>query len=255
VTDDGAAGAERTSGMAPGYRRILLKMSGELLGDPGGSGISVDRVHRLAEDLQVLHARGVQIGLVVGGGNIFRGAIGTTRGIDRVTGDHMGMLATVINSLAVQDALEKHGVPACVMSALRIEAVAEPYVRRDAIRRLEAGQVVIVSAGTGNPFFTTDTAGVLRAIELGCDVIIKGTKVDGVYDDDPARNPAARRFDRLSYRDVLSRDLKVMDATAISLSRENDLPIIVFDISRRGDLLRIVEGEPVGTRVAKGDGA
>jgi len=241
--------------MSVKYRRILLKMSGELLGGSGESGISVDRVHSLAEDLQVLHGRGVQIGLVVGGGNIFRGAQGTTRGIDRVTGDHMGMLATVINSLAVQDALEKHGVPACVMSALRIEAVAEPYVRRDAIRRLEANQVVIVSAGTGNPFFTTDTAGVLRAIEMGCDVVLKGTKVDGVYDDDPARNPAARRFERLTYRDVLSRDLKVMDATAISLSRENDLPIIVFDISRRGDLMRIVEGESVGTLVWKGDGA
>jgi uridylate kinase len=237
------------------YRRILLKMSGELLAGAGESGISVDRVHALAEDLQVLHGRGVQIGLVVGGGNIFRGAQGTSRGIDRVTGDHMGMLATVINSLAVQDALEKHGVPACVMSALRIEAVAEPYVRRDAIRRLEAHQVVICSAGTGNPFFTTDTAGVLRAIELGCDVILKGTKVDGVYDDDPVRNPAAQRFERLSYRDVLARDLKVMDATAISLSRENNLPIIVFDINRKGDLLRLIEGEPVGTVVGKEDGA
>ena len=234
------------------YRRILLKMSGELLGGQGESGINVDRVHVLAEDLKVLHERGIQIGLVVGGGNIFRGTQGMTRGIDRVTGDHMGMLATVINSLAVQDALEKHGVAACVMSALRIESVAEPYVRRDAMRRLESGQVVIVAAGTGNPFFTTDTAGVLRAIELGADVVLKGTKVDGVYDDDPAKNPSAKRFESLSYRDVLNRDLKVMDATAISLSRENDLPIVVFDVTRRGDLLRIVEGEPVGTLVAKG---
>jgi uridylate kinase len=234
------------------YRRILLKMSGELLGHPVESGISVERVHVLAQDLKVLSQRNVQIGLVVGGGNIFRGSQGTTRGIDRVTGDHMGMLATVINSLAVQDALEKHGVPACVMSALRIESVAEPYVRRDALRRLEAGQVVIVAAGTGNPFFTTDTAGVLRAIELNAEVILKGTRVDGVYDDDPEKNPSAKRFATLSYRDVLTRDLKVMDATAISLSRENGLPIIVFDVTRRGDLLRIVEGEPVGTLVAKG---
>lgn len=234
------------------YRRILLKMSGELLGGQGESGINVDRVHLLAEDLKVLHERNIQIGLVVGGGNIFRGTQGMTRGIDRVTGDHMGMLATVINSLAVQDALEKHGVPACVMSALRIESVAEPYVRRDAMRRLEAGQVVIVAAGTGNPFFTTDTAGVLRAIELGADVILKGTKVDGVYDDDPVKNPAAKRFDSLTYRDILTRNLRVMDATAISLSQENDLPIVVFDVTRRGDLLRIVEGQPVGTLVAKG---
>ncbi len=235
------------------YRRILLKMSGELLGGAAESGISVERVHTLAEDLQVLHQLGVQIGLVVGGGNIFRGSIGETRGIDRVSGDHMGMLATVINSLAVQDALEKHGVPASVMSALRIESVAEPYVRRDALRRLDAGQVVIVAAGTGNPFFTTDTAGVLRAIELGAEVLLKGTKVDGVYDDDPAKNPAAKRFNTLTYREVLNRDLKVMDATAISLSRENELPIIVFDISRRGDLLRIVQGESVGTWVGKGE--
>jgi len=234
------------------YRRILLKMSGELLGGQGESGINVDRVHVLAEDLKVLHDRNIQIGLVVGGGNIFRGTQGMARGIDRVTGDHMGMLATVINSLAVQDALEKHGVPACVMSALRIESVAEPYVRRDAMRRLEAGQVVIVAAGTGNPFFTTDTAGVLRAIELGADVILKGTKVDGVYDDDPVKNPSAKRFESLTYREILTRDLKVMDATAISLSQENDLPIVVFDVTRRGDLLRIVEGQPVGTLVAKG---
>src|SRR5262245_25210340 len=230
-------------------------MSGELLGHAAESGISVERVHVLAQDLKVLSQRNVQIGLVVGGGNIFRGSQGTTRGIDRVTGDHMGMLATVINSLAVQDALEKHGAPACVMSALRIEAVAEPYVRRDAIRRLESAQVAIVAPGTGNPSLPADRAGVLRAIDLRFDVLLKGNKVHGVYEDDPGRNPAARRFDRLSYRDVLSRDLKVMDATAISLSLENNLPIIVFDINRRGDLLRIVEGEPVGTMVGKGDGA
>jgi uridylate kinase len=234
------------------YRRILLKMSGEVLAGDGDSGVSTERVHSLAEELESLHTRGVQIGLVVGGGNIFRGVQGSKGGIDRVTGDYMGMLATVINAMAVQDALEKHGIPARVMSAWAIGMIVEPYERRAAVRALEAGQLIVFAAGTGNPFFTTDTAGVLRAIEIGADVIIKGTKVDGVYDSDPKTNPAAIRFDRLSYLEVLSRDLKVMDATAISLSKENDLPIVVFDVNRRGDLLRVVEGQPVGTLVGKG---
>jgi uridylate kinase len=238
--------------MGLAYRRILLKMSGEVLAGDGDSGISGPRVRSLAEELAAAHSRNVQIGLVVGGGNIFRGLHGSRDGIDRVTGDHMGMLATVINSLAVRDALEKRGVPAVMFSALRIEGVVEGYSRRNAVAALESGSIVVLSAGTGNPYFTTDTAGVLRAIEIQADVILKGTKVDGVYDADPAKIPTAKRFDSLTYDEVLRRDLKVMDATAISLSRDNELPIIVFDVNRQGDLLRIVEGERVGTRVEKG---
>jgi uridylate kinase len=235
------------------YRRIVLKMSGEVLAGDGDSGISAERIHELADELEGLHRREVQVGLVVGGGNIFRGVQGSRDGIDRVTGDHMGMLATVINALAVADALDKHGVPARVLSALPIGGgVVETYGRPVAMRALDDGQVVVFAAGTGNPFFTTDTAGVLRAIEVGADVILKGTKVDGVYDADPMIEPRAKRFETLTYNEVLSRDLKVMDATAISLSRENGLPIVVFDVNRRGDLLRIVEGERVGTLVGKG---
>jgi len=234
------------------YKRILLKMSGEVLAGEGDAGVSTERVHDLATEVASLHQQGVQIGLVVGGGNIFRGVQGKKHGIDRVTGDYMGMLATVINALAVQDGLEKHGMPARCMSAWAIGTVVEPYERGQAIRALEAGQVVVFCAGTGNPFFTTDTAGVLRAIEIGAEVILKATKVDGVYDSDPKKNPQAVRFDTLSYLEVLQRDLKVMDATAISLSKENDLPIVVFDVNKRGDLLRVVAGEKVGTLVAKG---
>jgi uridylate kinase len=234
------------------YRRILLKMSGEVLAGDGGSGIDPKRVARLAEELAALVERGVQVGVVVGGGNIFRGLQGSRRGVDRVLGDQMGMLATVVNSLAVQAALERQGVPAVTLSALAVEAVAERFTARGAVRALESGQVVLLGAGTGNPFFTTDTAGVLRAIEIGADVLLKGTKVDGVYDADPVVQPGARRFDQLTYREVLERDLKVMDATAVSLAGENDLPIVVFDVNRKGDLLRIVAGECVGTLVAKG---
>jgi len=234
------------------YRRILLKMSGEVLAGDGGFGISAARIAVLADDLAALHAAGVQVGLVVGGGNIFRGVQGSRDGIDRVTGDHMGMLATIINSLAVRDGLEKHGLAVRVLSALRIDGVAEAYAPRQANEALAAGQVVLFAAGTGNPYFTTDTAGVLRAIEIGADVILKGTKVDGVYDSDPVTNPEATRFETLTYTEVLRRDLKVMDATAISLARDNDLPIVVFDVNRRGDLLRIVRGDAVGTRVGKG---
>jgi uridylate kinase len=234
------------------FRRILLKLSGEVLAGDGEWGISLERIQVLADELQGLHQRGVQIGLVVGGGNIFRGQKGSLTGMDRVTGDHMGMLATVINSLALQDALEKRGMPTRVMTAIRMDQVAEPFIRRRAIRHLEKGRIVIMAAGTGNPYFTTDTAGVLRAIEIGADVVLKGTKVDGVYDADPMTTPNANRFSNLTYQEVLNRDLKVMDASAVSLSRENDLPIIVFDINRRGDLSRIVEGETVGTVVGKG---
>jgi len=238
--------------MGLAYRRILLKMSGEVLAGPGGTGISSERIGLLADELRGLRDKGVQIGVVVGGGNFFRGLQGSGGGIERVTGDHMGMLATVLNSIAVRDVLEHRGVPANVLSALRIDGVVAPYARRRAIEALEQGRVVLFAGGTGNPFFTTDTAGVLRAVEIGADVILKGTKVDGVYDADPVTHPQATRFDTLTYDEVLRRDLKVMDATAISLSRDNGLPIVVFDVNRKGDLLRIVEGQAVGTRVEKG---
>jgi uridylate kinase len=234
------------------YRRILLKTSGEVLAGARGVGLDGDRIDALAAELRTLHADGVQVGLVLGGGNIFRGQTGSMRGIDRVTGDHMGMLATVINSLAVQDALARCAVPARVMTAIRMTQVAEPFVGRTAIDLLENGCIVIMAGGTGNPFFTTDTAGVLRAMEIGAEVLLKGTKVDGVYDADPATNPSAKRYQRLTYDEALGRDLRVMDATAFSLSRDNDLPIIVFDINAPGALRRIVAGDDVGTVVGKG---
>ncbi len=234
------------------YRRILLKTSGEILAGNRGVGLDDDRIDELARELAGVHREGVQIGLVLGGGNLFRGQTGSSRGIDRVTGDHMGMLATVINSLALQDALTRHGVPARVLTAVRMTQIAEPFAQRTAIEHLENGNIVVLAGGTGNPFFTTDTAGVLRAMEIGAEVLLKGTKVDGVYDSDPALNPGAVRYERLHYDEALSRNLRVMDATAFSLSRDNDLPIIVFDINAPGGLLRIVAGEPVGTVVGKG---
>ena len=234
------------------YQRVLLKMSGEILAGNGGVGIDRVRLDGLAGELRELQAKGVQVGLVVGGGNIFRGAAGALQGVDRVTGDHMGMLATVINSLAVQDALTRVGIQARVMTAVRMTQIAEPFVRRTAIEHLEQGHIVILAGGTGNPFFTTDTAGVLRAIEIGAEVLLKGTKVDGVYDSDPVHNPNAVRYKRLSYDDALSQDLRVMDSTAFSLSRDNGMPIIVFDINAAGTLQRIVAGEEVGTLVEKG---
>ena len=238
--------------MALKYRRILLKLSGEVLGGPGGSGIDRGRLDAMAAEVRELQVQGVQVGVVIGGGNIFRGKAGNLQGVDRVTGDHMGMLATVINSLAMQDALSRCDVPARVLSAIRMTQIAEPFARRTALEHLESGRVVLLAGGTGNPFFSTDTAGVLRAIELGAEVLLKGTKVDGVYDSDPVHNPHAVRFQRLSYDEALSRDLRVMDATAFSLSRDNGLPIVVFDINARGDLLRIVAGETIGTLVEKG---
>ena len=238
--------------MTAKYQRVLLKMSGEVLAGTGGAGIDRGRLDGLAQELRALREKGVQVGLVVGGGNIFRGAAGALQGVDRVTGDHMGMLATVINSLAVQDALTHVGVPAHVMTAVRMTQIAEPFVRRTAIEHLEAGRIVILAGGTGNPFFTTDTAGVLRAIEIGAQVLLKGTKVDGVYDSDPTTNPNAVRYTRLSYDDALSQNLRVMDSTAFSLSRDNGMPIIVFDINAAGTLQRIIAGEEVGTLVEKG---
>ncbi len=235
--------------MAPRYQRILLKLSGELLAGEAGHGISDEILHRIAEEVREVHAMGVQIGLVLGGGNIFRGIAGSTRGMDRVGADHMGMLATVINSLALQHALEKCGLYTRVLSAIKMDQVAEPYIRRRAVRHLEKGRVVVFAAGTGNPYFTTDTAAVLRAVEIGADVIMKGTKVDGVYSGDPKKDPNAEFFPNIGYMDVLNRGLEVMDSTAISLSMDNRLPLIVFNVGTPGNLKRIMMGEAVGTRV------
>ncbi len=235
---------------APAYRRILLKLSGEaLLGDQD-YGVDPVVIKRIASEIAEVAERGVQVGVVIGGGNIFRGAGLAEAGMDRVTGDHMGMLATVMNALAMQDALERHRIVARVMSALQIHDVCEDYIRRRAIRHLEKGRVVLFAAGTGNPFFTTDTAASLRAIEIGADVLLKATKVDGIYTADPVTEPDAKRYDGLSFDQVLAENLKVMDATAIVMCRENDLPLIVFSINNPGDLVRLVDGESLGTSVA-----
>lgn len=231
------------------YRRILLKLSGEALMGGGDYGIDPDVLTRIAGELKEVQALGVQIGVVIGGGNIFRGAGLARAGMDRVTGDHMGMLATVINSLALQDALERVGTFARVMSALQIHEVSEDYIRRRAIRHLEKGRVTIFAAGTGNPFFTTDTAAALRAIEVGADILAKGTKVDGVYTADPVRNPQAKRYDRLTFDRVINDKLNVMDTTAVVMCRENDVPIRVFNLQVAGELLRLARGEDVGTLV------
>ncbi|RMG58692.1 MAG: UMP kinase [Gammaproteobacteria bacterium] len=233
----------------PKYRRILLKLSGEALMGDLSYGIDPAIIGRLADEITALSQRGVQVALVIGGGNIFRGAGLAEAGIDRVTGDHMGMLATVMNSLAMQDALERRGAFCRVMSALQINQVCEDYIRRRAIRHLEKGRVVIFAAGTGNPFFTTDSAASLRAIEINAELLLKATKVDGVYDADPATHPDARRYHRLSYDEVLDQRLGVMDATAIVLCRDNGIPLRVFNIFNPGDLARIVEGEDIGTLV------
>jgi uridylate kinase len=231
------------------YRRILLKLSGEALMGKEDYGIDPEVLFRLAREIQEISRAGVQVGVVIGGGNIFRGAGLAAAGMDRVTGDHMGMLATVMNALAMQDALEKIGSYARTMSALKINEVCEDYIRRRAIRHLEKGRITLFAAGTGNPFFTTDSAAALRAVEIGADLMLKATKVDGVYDSDPKKNPAAKRFERLSYDDVITRDLKVMDTAAIALCRDYDIPLRIYDMSRPGDLMRIVQGEPIGTLV------
>ena len=235
----------------PRYRRVLLKLSGEALMGEQQFGIDPARIRQYAEEVQTVSNLGVQLGIVIGGGNIFRGVSNSTSGIHKATGDHMGMLATVINALALQAQLENLGMVTRLMSAIRMDVVAEPFIRRRAIRHLEKGRIVLFGAGTGNPYFTTDTAAALRAVEIEADVIIKGTRVDGVYDADPERNPAAVRFDRISYLDVLRRDLKVMDMTAITLCRENHLPILVFNMNRPGNLQRLILGEPVGTYVSE----
>jgi uridylate kinase len=231
------------------YRRVLLKLSGEALGGENGSGIDDDVLDRLAKEIVDVHSLGGELALVIGGGNIFRGIAGSARGMERATADYMGMLATIINSLALQSAIERNGLQTRVLSALEIKEVAEPYIRRRATRHLEKGRVVIFAAGTGNPFFTTDTAASLRAIEIGADIIIKATKVDGVYDSDPAKNPAAVRYSELTYLDVLSQKLGVMDSTAISLCMDNDMPILVFNMLVPGNLKKVFLGEPIGTTV------
>ncbi len=237
--------------MAARYQRILLKLSGELLAGAAGHGIDERVMADLAEEIREVHALGVQIGIVTGGGNIFRGLAASTRGMDRVGADYMGMLATVINGLALQHALEKRGLFTRVMSAIEMARVCEPYIRRRAVRHLEKGRIVIMAAGTGNPYFTTDTAAALRAIEIGADVILKATKVDGVYSGDPLKDPDATFFPRITYKDILERGLGVMDLTAVTLCKENRLPIQVFNIGRRGNLLKVVQGEMIGTTVGE----
>ncbi|MBI5441557.1 MAG: UMP kinase [Deltaproteobacteria bacterium] len=231
------------------YQRVLLKLSGEALMGARGYGIDPEVVDRIAGELVDAHGLGVQVALVIGGGNIFRGLGAAAKGMERAAADYMGMLATVMNSLAVQDALERRGVQTRVMSAIAMQQISETYIRRRAIRHLEKGRMVIFAAGTGNPFFSTDTAASLRAVEIGAEIILKATKVDGVYDRDPAVDPSARRFDSVSYLEVLQRDLKVMDSTAISLCRDNALPIVVFDLTRPGNIVRAICGENIGTKV------
>ena len=238
----------------PAYRRIVLKLSGEALAGSLGYGIDPPVLDRIGAEVREVADLGVQLAIVIGGGNIFRGVAASAGGMDRATADYMGMLATIINALALQDSLEKAGVQTRVLSAIEMRAVAEPYIRRRAIRHLEKGRVVIFAAGTGNPFFTTDTAGALRAVEIGADAIIKATKVDGVYSADPNIDPAARRLERLTYIEVLNRGLGVMDTTAISLCMDNKLPIVVFDLMRAGNIKRIVLGEPVGSVVSASAG-
>jgi uridylate kinase len=233
----------------PFYKRVLLKLSGEALAGEQGYGIDPTIITTIAEEIKEVVACGVQLSLVIGGGNIFRGLAASSKGMDRASADYMGMLATMINALAMQDALEKVAVDTRVQSAIAMQEVAEPYIRRRAIRHLEKGRVVIFGAGTGNPYFTTDTAASLRAMEVGADVILKGTKVDGVYSADPKKDVAATRFQNLTYIEVLKKGLQVMDATAISLCMDNSLPIIVFDVTVAGNVKRVVFGEPLGTIV------
>jgi len=236
----------------PRYRRILLKLSGEALGGDKDYGIDFDVVRKIARQVKRVHDLGVEIAMVVGGGNIFRGRDVAVRGFDRATGDYMGMLGTVINALALQDGLEKLGLPARTMSAVQMNQVAEPYIRRRAVRHLEKGRVVILAGGNGNPYFTTDTTAALRAVELETDVVMKATKVDGVYTADPIRDPTATKFQRLDYLEVLNRGIEVMDSTALTLCMDNGMPIVVFDLLKEGNMERVVSGDPIGTLVATG---
>jgi uridylate kinase len=233
------------------YKRVLLKLSGEALAVENKSGIDADILERLGKEVANIHSMGVQVAVVVGGGNIHRGVAGATKGMDRATSDYMGMMATVINSLALQDCLERHGLFTRVMSAIDMKEVAEPYIRRRAVRHLEKNRIVIFAAGTGNPYFTTDTTAALRANEINAEVILKATKVDGVYDKDPMKHKDAKKFEKLSYIEVLNKDLKVMDSTAITLCMDNDMDIVVFNMFESGNIARVVNGENIGTVVTK----
>ena len=235
----------------PVYQRVLLKLSGEILAGDGGFGIDQDQASFLAKEIKSIHSLGVGIGLIIGAGNIFRGLQAADHGMDRVTGDYLGMLATIMNAISMQDALEQEGCETRTLSALTITQIAEPYIRRRALRHLEKGRIVIVSGGTGNPFFTTDSAAALRAKELNAEVVIKGTKVDGVYDDDPVKNLSAVKYDSLSYDKVLEDNLRVMDLTAITLCKENKIPIQVFNIKEPGTLKELILGSKIGTLVSE----
>ncbi|WP_411272785.1 UMP kinase [Daejeonella sp.] len=231
------------------YKRILLKLSGESLMGEKQYGIDIDRVAQYAKDITEVHAQGIEIAIVIGGGNIYRGLSAEKAGMDRVQADYMGMLATVINSMALQDALEKTGVKTRLLTAIKMEQICEPFIRRRAVRHLEKGRIVIFGAGTGNPYFTTDTAASLRAVEINADVVMKGTRVDGIYTADPLKDPTATRFEEISFTDVYEKSLSVMDMTAITLCQENNLPIIVFDMNIPGNFKRLADGEPIGTLV------
>jgi len=233
------------------YKRILLKLSGEALMGDRQHGIDPKRLAEYAEEIKKIVEKGVEVAIVIGGGNIFRGVAGASNGIDRVQGDYMGMLATAINGLALQSAIEAVDVKTRLLTAIKMEQVAEPFIKRRAVRHLEKGRVVIFGCGTGNPYFTTDTAAVLRAIEIDADVILKGTRVDGIYNADPEKDPKAMKYDNITYMDVMKKGLKIMDMTAFALSQENDLPIIVFDMNTRGNLEKVVAGDTIGTKVIK----
>jgi uridylate kinase len=239
---------------SPKYKRILLKLSGEALMGDKGYGIDSSTVQNMASEIKGIIGTGVEIAIVIGGGNIFRGVEASVKGMERASADYMGMLATVINALALQNALEKIGIPTRVQSAIEMRELAEPYIRRRAMRHLEKGRVVIFAAGTGNPYFTTDTAAALRAVEIGAEVILKGTKVDGVYSSDPVKDPRAKKFSTIGYIDVLKRGLTVMDSTAISLCMDNNLPIVVFNVRGKGNVKRIIQGKAIGTVVRNGNG-
>ena len=234
---------------SPAFRRILLKLSGEVLAGEQGFGIDPKKATELAKEVKSIYVMGVSIGLIIGAGNIFRGLQAASKGMDSVTGDYLGMLATIMNAISLQDALEKVGVETRTLSAITVSKIAEPYIRRRALRHMEKGRVVIIAGGTGNPYFTTDTAAALRATELHAEVVIKGTKVDGVYDKDPIVNSDAKRYKNISFNEVLSKNLRVMDLTAITLCKENALPIRVFNINNKGDLKRLLNGEDIGTTV------
>jgi uridylate kinase len=256
VTDAGRGDATDAGGTASGasgrlrYRRILLKLSGEALLGERQYGVDPAFCAFIAHQVAEVRSHGVEVGIVVGGGNIFRGLAASARGMDRATGDYIGMLATVMNGLALQDAIERAGIPVRVMSAIAMNEIAEPYIRRRAVRHLEKGRVTIFVAGTGNPYFTTDTAAALRAVEIGAEVLLKATKVDGVYDADPMKDPGATRYLRLGYQDLLRDQLKVLDAAAVSLCMENDLPIVVFDLNQPDNISKVAAGEPVGTLIS-----